>query len=101
MQKKLHIGIGATCCFLKSLIHPNKFIKNKYSNIEHNDRLWGIFVVGKGVNSIKSKDTNMIFSDKIILSMRRFMLLWVYEGLIGGGCHRVLCVSYPFTGSGI
>ena len=61
MKNNLHIGVGAKLSFLKHLLHPNKVIKNKYTNIDHNEFLGDLFFKIKVVKAIKSRDTNMIF----------------------------------------
>ena len=66
MLKKFHIGVGATCSVLKRPLHPKKIINNNYLNIEHNERLGDLFIIGEGVKAIKSKGTNVIFFNTMI-----------------------------------
>eukprot|EP00957_Ditylum_brightwellii_P121382 9256698-Ditylum_brightwellii.AAC.1 len=61
MPLVLQNGVGATASVLKLLLHPKKIISTKYANIAPQERLYDLLVIKKGVKTIKSKDTNIIF----------------------------------------
>ena len=69
--------------------------------MEHNERFGYLFVLGKGVKTIKSKDIKVVFLTRKFSQQDDLHCCASMQVLKGGNCHRVIWKTPPYSGTEI